>query len=287
MKSLVSGRSRLALAGWAILACLVGTALFAPWLAARDPTEIDLARSLERPSWSCPLGKDALGRDIFSRLVYGARVSVLVGFATVSISLVVGTFLGFVAGYYRGALDEAIMRAVDVLLAFPGILLAVALTAVLGPSLRNVILALCAMGWVGYARLARAQVLTLRELDFVQAARSIGARDRRILWRHLLPNALSPLLVEATFGAAGAILGEAGLSFLGLGTQPPAASWGSMLNDGRPFLFVAPHLTLAPGVAIMTVVLGLNFLGDGLRDRLDVRQRGAEGARGIDQGRVC
>jgi len=161
---------------------------------------------------------------------------------------------------------------VDILLAFPGILLAIALTAILGPSLRNVILALCVMGWVGYARIVRAQVMSLRDADFVQAARSLGVRDGRMLYRHILPNILAPLIVEATFGIAGAILGEAGLSFLGLGVQPPTPSWGSMLNEGRQFLLVAPHLTLAPGLAIMTVVLGLNFLGDGLRDRLDVRR---------------
>jgi len=245
----------------------------APWLAPRDPAAVRLSESLERPTLSCPLGKDPLGRDVLSRLVYGARVSVVVAFTTVAISLAAGTLLGFLAGYYGGILDDLIMRVVDILLAFPGILLAVALTSVLGPSLRNVVLALCVMGWVGYARIVRAQVLAIRERDFVQAARAIGAEDFRILWRHILPNVLAPLVVEATFGASGAILGEAGLSFLGLGTQPPSPSWGSMLNEGRQFLFVAPHLTLAPGIAIMIVVLGLNFLGDGLRDRLDVKQR--------------
>jgi peptide/nickel transport system permease protein len=231
-----------------------------------------LEEALDAPDKEHIFGRDPLGRDVFSRVVYGARVSVTVGLTTVTISLAAGILMGFLAGYYGGILDEGIMRLVDVVLAFPGILLAIALTAVLGPSLRNVILALCITGWVGYARIVRAQVLSLREADFVQAARVLGVGDGRMLWRHILPNILAPVIVEATFGVAGAVLGEAGLSFLGLGTQPPLPSWGSMLNEGRQFLFVAPHLTLAPGLAIMMVVLGLNFLGDGLRDRLDVKR---------------
>ena len=273
MMGIGNQKNRPAAFGLLILGALLVTAMMAPWLAPQDPAAVRLSESLERPTLSCPLGKDPLGRDVLSRLVYGARVSVVVAFTTVAISLAAGTLLGFLAGYYGGILDDLIMRVVDILLAFPGILLAVALTSVLGPSLRNVVLALCVMGWVGYARIVRAQVLAIRERDFVQAARAIGAEDFRILWRHILPNVLAPLVVEATFGASGAILGEAGLSFLGLGTQPPSPSWGSMLNEGRQFLFVAPHLTLAPGIAIMIVVLGLNFLGDGLRDRLDVKQR--------------
>ncbi len=259
-------------AGAGILAVLVGVALFAPWLAPYDPSEIHLEEKLTAPGRAHPFGTDALGRDVQSRIIYGARVSVLVGFSTVAISFVFGTLMGFLAGYYGGLLDEAIMRGVDILLAFPGILLAIALTAILGPSLRNVILALCVMGWVGYARIVRAQVLALRESEFVLAARALGVRDSRLLPRHVLPNILAPLIVEATFGIAGAILGEAGLSFLGLGTQPPVPSWGSMLNEGRQFLFVSPHMTLAPGIAIMTVVLALNLLGDALRDRFDVRR---------------
>ncbi len=253
---------------------LVGLALFAPWLAPHDPSEIHLEAKLMGPTQENPFGTDALGRDVQSRIIYGARVSVLVGFSTVSICFVVGTLMGFLAGYYGGLLDEAIMRGVDILLAFPGILLAIAFTAILGPSLRNVILALCVMGWVGYARIVRAQVLALRESEFVLAARALGVRDSRLLLRHIFPNILAPLIVEATFGIAGAILGEAGLSFLGLGTQPPIPSWGSMLNEGRQFLFVSPHMTLAPGIAIMTVVLALNLLGDALRDRFDVRREG-------------
>ncbi len=262
------------LVGTAILIALVGAAVAAPWVAPRPPGEIRLEAALKGPCGQALLGTDPLGRDVLSRLLFGARVSVVVAAATVAASLIVGTLLGFMAGYYGGVVDEVIMRVVDVLLAFPGILLAVALTAVLGPSLRNVVLALSLMGWVGYARIVRAQVMTVRERDYVRAARSVGAGDARIWTRHILPNVLAPVIVEATFGAAGAILGEAGLSFLGLGTQPPQPSWGGMLNEGRQFLFVAPHLTLAPGIAIMAVVLALNFLGDGLRDRLDVRLRG-------------
>lgn len=261
--------------GAAILVALVGAAVAAPWVAPRPPGEIRLEHALKGPCAQALLGADPLGRDVLSRLLFGARVSVVVAGATVAVSLIVGTVLGVLAGYYGGFVDELIMRTVDVLLAFPGILLAIALTAVLGPSLRNVVLALSVMGWVGYARIVRAQVMAVREREYVVAARSVGAGDGRIWVRHILPNVLAPVIVEATFGAAGAILGEAGLSFLGLGTQPPQPSWGSMLNEGRQFLFVAPHLTLAPGVAIMSVVLSLNFLGDGLRDRLDVRQRGA------------
>jgi peptide/nickel transport system permease protein len=258
--------------GLFILSGLAGLALFAPWVAPMDPSEIHLERKLEGPTRAHPLGTDALGRDVLSRIIYGARVSVLVGVCTVGICFMVGTFLGFLSGYYGGILEEGIMRVVDILLAFPGILLAIALTAILGPSLRNVILALCVVGWVGYARIVRAQVMSLRESEFVLAARALGVRDTRLLARHIFPNVLAPLIVEATFGMAGAVLGEAGLSFLGLGTQPPVPSWGSMLNEGRQFLFVSAHTTLAPGIAIMTVVLGLNFLGDALRDRFDVRR---------------
>jgi peptide/nickel transport system permease protein len=272
MKGLVRKLFSPLVSGALILAGLVVLALFAPWIAPHEPSEIRLEAKLMGPGPSHPFGTDPLGRDVLSRVIYGARVSVLVGFTTVGICFVVGTLLGCVAGYYRGWLDEIIMRAVDIVLAFPGILFAITLTAVLGPSLRNVVLALTVMGWVGYARITRAQVLALRDSEFALAARALGVRDTRLLARHVFPNILAPLIVEATFGMAGAILAEAGLSFLGLGTQPPAPSWGSMLNEGRQFLFVSPHMTLAPGTAIMIVVLGLNLLGDALRDRFDVRR---------------
>jgi peptide/nickel transport system permease protein len=252
---------------------MVLMAVFAPFLAPYDPTAIMLAEGLSGPSITHPLGQDKLGRDILSRIIYGARISLYVGIFTVAISAVVGSAVGALAGYLGGFVDEAVMRLIDVLLAFPGILLAIAIMAILGPSLNNVVIALALLGWVTYARLVRGQVLALRELEFVHAARALGADARRIITRHLMPNVLGPVIVQATFGMAGAIVAEAGLSFLGLGTQPPTPSWGSMLNDGREFLLTAPHLTTIPGIAIMVVVLGLNFLGDGLRDVLDPRGR--------------
>lgn len=263
----------LAALGLLILLLLVVVALFAPYISPYDPTAIRLAEGLSGPSITHPLGQDKLGRDILSRIIYGARISLYVGVATVMLSAFVGTVVGAVSGYAGGVVDEVVMRLIDILLAFPGILLAVAVMAILGPSLNNIVIALTVLGWVGYARLVRGQVLALREFEFVLAARALGADARRIITRHLLPNVLGPVIVQATFGMAGAIVAEAGLSFLGLGTQPPTPSWGSMLNDGREFLLTTPHLTTFPGLAIMTVVLGLNFLGDGLRDILDPKSR--------------
>ncbi len=265
--------SPLAALGLLILIILVFMALFAPLLAPYDPTAVRLAEGLSGPSITHPLGQDKLGRDILSRIIYGARISLYVGVFTVTLSALIGTMVGAVAGLLGGVVDEVVMRLIDILLAFPGILLAIAFMAVLGPSLNNIVIALTVLGWVGYARLVRGQVLALREFEFVQAARALGADTRRIITRHLLPNVLGPVIVQATFGMAGAIVAEAGLSFLGLGTQPPNPSWGSMLNDGREFLLISPHLTTFPGLAIMAVVLGLNFLGDGLRDILDPRGR--------------
>jgi peptide/nickel transport system permease protein len=248
----------------AVLAALVG-----PVLTPYDPAAQELARRLEGPSLSHPFGLDELGRDILSRLLSGARISLLVGLAVVSVSSVVGMFFGSVAGYFGGIVDDAVSRVVDVLMAFPGILLAIALVAVLGPSLRNVVIALSVIGWVGYARLVRSQALRAREFEFVQAARALGAGAPRILVRHVLPTALPAVVVQATLGMAGAIIAEAALSFLGLGVQPPTPSWGTMLDAGRSHLFDAPHLTIFPGLAIAVLVLGFNFLGDGLRDRVD------------------
>ena len=265
--------SPLAALGLLILIILVFMALFAPFLAPYDPTAVRLAEGLSGPSITHPLGQDKLGRDILSRIIYGARISLYVGVFTVAFSALIGTMVGAVAGFLGGVVDEVVMRLIDILLAFPGILLAIAFMAVLGPSLNNIVIALTVLGWVGYARLVRGQVLALREFEFVQAARALGADTRRIITRHLVPNVLGPVIVQATFGMAGAIVAEAGLSFLGLGTQPPNPSWGSMLNDGREFLLISPHLTTFPGLAIMAVVLGLNFLGDGLRDILDPRGR--------------
>jgi peptide/nickel transport system permease protein len=248
----------------AMLAAAVG-----PVLSPYDPASQELSRRLERPSVSHPFGLDELGRDILSRLLSGARISLLVGLAVVSVSSLVGMLLGSIAGYFGGVVDDVISRAVDVLMAFPGILLAIALVAVLGPSLTNVVIALSVIGWVGYARLVRSQALRAREFEFVQAARALGAGSPRIVLRHVLPTALPAVVVQATLGMAGAIIAEASLSFLGLGVQPPTPSWGTMLDAGRSHLFDAPHLTIFPGLAIALLVLGFNFLGDGLRDRVD------------------
>jgi len=255
--------------GTAIVAAVILAAMFAPWLAPFDAATQELALRLEGPSWRHVFGLDELGRDILSRVLFGARISLLVGGIVVSVSALVGTTMGSLAGYYGGRTDQVISRVMDVLLAFPGILLAIALVAVLGPSLGNVVLALTLIGWVGYARLVRGQVLRAREFEYVVAARALGAGTWRILVRHVLPSALPAVTVQATLGMAGAILSEAALSFLGLGVQPPTPSWGTMINGGRGHLLDAPHLTIFPGVFLAIVVLGFNFLGDGLRDHLD------------------
>lgn len=264
--------SPLARTGLGILVAMCLVALAAPVIAPMDPDRQILSEKFSGPSPGHLLGQDHAGRDILSRIVYGARVSMLVGFSTVGISVLVGLALGSIAGYFGRYIDEVIMRVIDVLQAFPGILLAIALTAVLGPSLRNIILALSVLGWVGYARIVRGEFLRLREMEFVSAARALGAGDFRIILRHILPNIWAPLIVQATFGVAAAILGEASLSFLGLGVQG-IPSWGGMLNEGIDFLSRAPHISLFPGMALMISILGLNFLGDGLRDRLDPRMR--------------
>jgi peptide/nickel transport system permease protein len=255
--------------GFVIVIIAIVAACVGPLLTPYDPASQQLAHRLEGPSMAHPFGLDELGRDILSRLLSGARISLLVGLAVVSVSSIVGMLLGSIAGYFGGRIDEIISRAIDILLAFPGLLLAIALVAVLGPSLANVILALSLIGWVGYARLVRGQVLRAREFDFVQAARALGAPTRRILMRHVVPTTLPAVTVQATLGMGAAILAEAALSFLGLGVQPPTPSWGTMLDAGRAHLFDAPHLTVFPGIAIATLVLGFNFLGDGLRDRVD------------------
>ena len=256
--------------GWAIVVGTVLLALLGPWIAP-DPYVLDLPQRLNGPSWPHPLGLDELGRDVLARLVVGARVSLLVGLAVVALSATIGVAVGAVAGYAGGWIDEVSGRLMDVLLAFPGILLAIALVAVLGPSLNHVVLALVVIGWVSYARLVRGQVLKLRELEYVQAARALGARPARVLVRHVVPATLPSVTVQATLGMAAAIISEASLSFLGLGVQPPTPSWGTMLDAGRSHLFDAPHLTIFPGIAIALLVLGFNFVGDALRDALDPR----------------
>jgi peptide/nickel transport system permease protein len=257
--------------GIGIIALAVVSAVVGPWVVPHDPQVQWLAHRLEGPSWPHPLGLDELGRDILARLLVGARISLFVGLSVVSVSASVGILIGSFAGYVGGRTDNVIGRLMDVLLAFPGILLAIALVAVLGPSLTNVVLALVSIGWVGYARLVRGQVLKIRELEYVQAARALGAPVSRVLWRHVIPATLPSVTVQATIGMAGAIIAEASLSFLGLGVQPPTPSWGTMLDAGRAHLFDAPHLTLFPGLAIALLVLGFNFVGDALRDQIDPR----------------
>lgn len=258
-------------AGALIILLLLAGALLAPALAPYDPNQQDLEKDLLLPSREHLLGTDKLGRDILSRTLYGSRVSLVVGITTVAISLSIGLLVGSLSGYIGGWVDHLFMRFVDILMAFPGILLAIAFTAVLGPGLHHVILALCLIGWTGYARLVRGEILGLKERGFIQAARALGCDPSRVIVCHLIPNLLSPLLIQATFGLAAAIIAEGSLSFLGLGVAPPTPSWGSMLNEGRQFLLVAPHLTTSPGLAIMMAVFGLNLVGDALQDRFEIR----------------
>jgi peptide/nickel transport system permease protein len=259
--------------GLILTVALIIVALAAPLVAPHDPNQQETSRRLEAPSKQHLLGLDDLGRDVFSRIVWGSRVSLRVGFSVVLIAATIGVTLGAISGYFGGLVDVAVMRLCDILLAFPGILLAIALVAVLGPSLNNVILALATIGWVGYARLVRGQVLKVREMEYVTAAKALGAKSPRVILLHVLPNVMNPVIVMATLGLAGAILAEAALSFLGLGVQPPTPSWGAMLTSGRRYLGLANHLAIFPGAAIMLAVMGLNFLGDGLIDALDPKYR--------------
>ena len=265
--------NRLAVVGLAIVLSLVLVAIFAPFIAPHDPIEQHLDLRLLSPSWQYPLGTDDLGRCILSRLVYGTCVALQVGVVVVGITALLGTLLGLLAGYLGGIADEVIMRVVDVVLAFPGLILALVIAGLLGPGLFNVMLALSIVGWTSYARVVRGCVLSAKERGFVEAAQALGSSNVHIMFRHVLPEALSPVIVMATLGMGGTILSAAALSFLGLGVQPPMPEWGSMLNNGRAFLRVAPHLTTFPGLAIMVTVMAFNFLGDGLRDALDPRQK--------------
>lgn len=259
----------------ALVAAVLLIAAVAPWIAPQDPYTQDLGARLDAPADGHLLGRDQLGRDVLSRMLYGTRVSVIVGLSVVLISAFVGSLVGGVAGYVGGRVDGLLMRISDVFLAFPGILLAIALVAVLGPALEHLILALVVIGWVGYARLVRGQVLKLREEEFVLAARSAGTNGAWILVRHIFPNVLPLVVVQGSLGLASAILSEASLSFLGLGIQPPTASWGAMIDAGRGHLLSAPHLTVFPGLAILVTVMALNFLGDGLVEWLEPRSAGA------------
>lgn len=260
--------------GVVLVVTFVVFALFAPHIAPQDPAEINLPNRLAGPSAPHWCGTDELGRDIFSRLIYGARISMLVGSCVVAGSLLLGLVIGAIAGYYGGRIDRFVNVVVmNAFLSFPGILLAIAFVAFRGPGIFNLVLALALGGWVGYARLVRAQVLGAREKEYVEAARALGANDWRIIVHHILPNIIQPVIVQGAIGMAGAILAEATMSFLGLGVPPPTASWGSMLNDGRAHLFDAPHLVLFPALAVMLAVLSFNFIGDALRDYLDPRSR--------------
>jgi peptide/nickel transport system permease protein len=262
-----------ALIGLVIVGIYVFLAIAADWLPLRNPVQIVPGNRLAGPSWSLPLGGDTFGRDLLSRIVYGARLSLQVSASSVAIALVAGTFLGLLAGYAGGWVDQVIMRTMDVLFAFPAVLLALGIVAALGPDPKNVIIAIAVVYTPIFARVVRAPVLALKEREFVDAARGLGARASRIIVRHILPNLLSVLVVQASIALSWAVLTEASLSFLGLSAQPPAASWGVMLNDGRQSLELAPHLAIFPGLAIMLAVLGFNLLGDGLRDVLDPRLR--------------
>ena len=269
-----AGYNVLATAGVVLVTIFVVCAIFAPWIAPQDPAHIDLPARLMGPSSAHWFGTDELGRDILSRIIYGARISMLVGGCVVAAALTLGVIFGSIAGYYGGVTDRVLNVVVmNAFMSFPGILLAIAFVAFLGPGVFNLIFALSIGGWVGYARLVRAQVLAVREREFVEAARALGASDLRIIARHILPNIIQPVIVQAAIGMAGAILAEATMSFLGLGVPPPTASWGTMLNDARSHLFDSPHLVLFPAAAVMLAVLSFNFIGDGLRDYLDPRTR--------------
>jgi peptide/nickel transport system permease protein len=272
--------NRLGKFGLVIITMFFLVALLAPWLAPYDPREqLQDGRNLPteerlKPTRQNLLGRDDLGRDVLSRIVHGARISMRVGVTVVLISALIGTLIGAVSGFYSGWIDRFLSGFLfNVFMSFPSLLLAIAMVAFLGPSLNNLILALSVIGWVGYARLIRGQVLKVREYDFVTAARALGASDARLILRHILPNAIQPLIVQASLGMAGAVLSEASLSFLGLGVPPPTPSWGAMLNDARSFLTIAPHLLLFPGIAVMLTVLAFNFVGDGLREWLDPKQQ--------------
>lgn len=271
-------KQRLAFAGCFVLALFLLCAIFSPWLAPHDPAQLNLSARLLPPSAAHWFGTDELGRDVLSRTLYGARVSLTVAAAVVALSLTLGVTLGLLAGFYGGFTDTLVnIYLGNAFLSLPGILLAITIVAFLGPSLANLILALALAGWVNYARLVRAQVLSVKEREYVQAARSLGASDLHLMLRHILPNILQPLLVQAAVGMAAAVLAEATLSFLGLGVQPPTPTWGAMLNDARSHLFESPYLMFFPALALALCVFSFNLIGDGLRDYLDPRTRLREG----------
>nr|VFK12244.1 MAG: peptide/nickel transport system permease protein [Candidatus Kentron sp. LPFa]VFK28425.1 MAG: peptide/nickel transport system permease protein [Candidatus Kentron sp. LPFa] len=272
--------------GWAsmILILWVLLAVVGPILPL-EPNRITLPDILTGPNPNAWLGYDDLGRPVWDRLVVGTRISLFVSVSVTLVSCLIGTIIGALGAWFGGILDHIVARIMDIFLAFPGILLAIAMAGILGPGVGNIVIALAVVGWVGFARLARAQTLSLKHRDHVRAARALGCGFPGILWRHLLPLLAAPLIVEATFGIANVVIAEAGLSFLGLGAQPPMASWGGIIRDGARYMLVAPHLVLAPGVALMLVVLSINILGDRLRDWMDVRSRSPQAMR--DEGMDC
>lgn len=264
-------KNKLALVGLFLVVLLILLAIFAGVIAPYDPTQNYLKESLKAPSLKHLMGTDVLGRDIFSRVIYGSRASLIIGVVATSISLVIGVFLGAISGFYGGKLDSIIMRITDIFFAFPFFVFAIAVMTFLGPSFINVFIALGLIGWTNFARLVRGQVLAVKASDYIEAARAIGVKNARIIWKHVLPNTLAPIIVYSTMNIASAILSEAGLSFLGIGVQPPDPSWGLMLSEGTSYIWTAPWLVIWPGVAIFLTVLGYNLLGDGLRDALDPR----------------
>jgi len=267
------GQSPLMLIGGTLVLGVALLALLAPWIAPYDPTDIDVSVILMPPSWQHWCGTDTLGRDVFSRMLYGARVSLAVGFVAVGISLILGLILGAVAGFFGGRTDAMLMRITDMVLCFPTFFLILAVIAFLEPSIWNIMIVIGLTSWMGVARLVRAEFLSLSRREFVLAAHSLGASPIRLMWRYLLPNAMGPILVSAILGIAGAVLIESGLSFLGLGVQPPDASWGNILTDGKDNIQIAWWLSVYPGMAILTTVLGYNLLGEGLRDYFDPKLR--------------
>jgi peptide/nickel transport system permease protein len=262
-------KSKTSIIGISLIVILVITAILAPLIATHDPTATDIPNRYQAPSGEHFLGTDELGRDIFSRIVFGTRISIQIGLIAVGISMIVGVLLGAVAGYFGRWVDQIIMRIIDIMMAFPSILLAIALVAVLGPSLRNAMIAVGIVGVPQFARIVRSAVLSVKETEFIEAARAIGGKHGRVLMGHVLPNSMAPIIVQATLGIGTAILDAAGLSFLGLGAQPPAPEWGAMLSDGRAAIQNAPWVVGFPGLAIFLFVLGFNLFGDGLRDALD------------------
>ena len=265
--------NKLALFGVIIIFLLIFIAIFAPFIAPHDPVDQELKKRLSSPSIEYPLGTDHLGRCILSRLIYGARISLPIAMTVIGITFAIGVTIGAISGYLGGVTDEIIMRIVDVLLTFPGLILALAIIAALGPGIFNAGIALVVVGWAGYTRIVRGSVLSVKEKEFVEGVRALGASDFYILVRHILPNVIAPVIPLAMLGIGYVILAVAGLSFLGLGAQPPMPEWGAMLNDGRAFMRSAPHLMIFPGLAIMVTVLAFNLVGDGLRDALDPRAR--------------